>query len=391
MRPHCTLAITLPPSPPATHNTADQMLARRPCARSDGTLDCVVVLELLDALRRNPLLQQAYQLPDGTAPPEIRKILIAIENLADESCCRPGTPPPLTAGAIARIARCETRARFEESWCVQVARHAKDTTADGLYRHRVVLSDGVHEIPALVDSRLHSTLCTGDVVKVVWVVTEAVVHADGVGTDIPVSVIITAASRLAGYHRCTTVHNAANLTAAVHRPIRGPDAEAQVIDDPGIPDEDPEWHFIPATSCDGCGCEAAHAKDADGDIIPDTTYPCNRPAHTCRAPDLPGVAEVWDEMVRNWPRDENEPPYPADPIAACRRGEAGAERACRFALYYHVATNWYDCRGKGNRLMMPTCLWAAIRRAHPERRPGPGYTEEVYVPGDNDESDWEDE
>ena len=44
--------------------------------------------------------------------------------------------------------------------------------------------------------------------------------------------------------------------------------------------------------------------------------------------------------------------------------DAPAEQR-RFALYYYVATNWYDARGSGNRSMLPRCIWAAIRALHP--------------------------
>ena len=349
------------------------------------------MLNVVDALRTDPDLRQAYRRPTETAPAAIRKLVICVENLADEFCCRPGVSPPLTVGALLRLMACENRTAFGESWIAQVTRHAV-TTDEGVHRHRVVLSDGANTVRATVDSQLHDSLCTGTVENAVWCISSAVLHVDDGMAEGDVSIIVTVATRLLGFQRLAAAWNGDDLVPCRHAPASATaDAAMRVeIEDPGIPEGDPTWYFVPATACDGCGCDCAFAKDETGSVIPETTYPCNRPASTCRAADLPSVAEVWDNMVDNWPRKETEVPRPDDPMAAIAARDPDAARSCRFAIYYYLATNWYDCRGKGNRIMLPTCLWAAIRRAYPEPRSGPGYSEEVHVPGADDE-DWQDE
>ena len=75
----------------------------------------------------------------------------------------------------------------------------------------------------------------------------------------------------------------------------------------------------------------------------------------CRAPALPPVEEVWDEMCERFPAQG---PCEVDPH------DATAEQR-RFALCCHVAANWHDARGSGNRSTLPRCIWAAIQALDP--------------------------
>ena len=270
--------------------------------------------------------------------------------------------------------------RVDRSVVVQVESAGAATNQDGIFRVRLVLSDGEFKMRALLDSRLHGSLC-GDLIEFAASAegdsdSDADESDDGLGDGQPPPVVGSVWS-MSSWTRCRAdtgadvivVHNAAailgypagtevvgvgDLDWAVEdaRPPPSPvTLTCTVTDGSGVPGQP---GHVPTVRCNGCDCRRAWGKVGtafDHSLECPSTFACVG----CRAAHIPPAEEVWDEMVERFPDNG---PFEADPH------DAPAEQR-RFARYYCVATNWFDARGSGIRVMLPRCIWAAIRAADP--------------------------
>ena len=356
------------------------------------TLNVCLVCEVLAHLRSEPTIVRAMGSPRSTQHPDIAALLGEVDLLAETRAVLVAPPPPLSRGGVTLLLSFEVAARASRSVVVQVASAAIMDGADGIFRVRLKMSDGEQQTPALLDSRLHRSLCRelleatsgedeggvdvgGDprppVVGAVWCLSAWTRFQSATGVEV---IVLHEAAPLPGCPAGADVVGSGELIDAVAaiQPPPAPTVPADTTTD-GVGEPGQPGH-VPTVTCDGCDCDKAWGK-----VLTSFDYDKEHPstfAHVgCRAPALPPVEEVWEEMCERYPGGG---PYEDDPCDA-----PAGER--RFALYYYVATNWYDARGSGNRSMLPRCIWAAIRALHPSDEHDEGMPDAAdYTPPDPD-------
>jgi hypothetical protein len=286
----------------------------------------------------------------------------------------------------------------------QVVHHVEDTEHEGVHRWRLRVSDGVSHMPALIDATLHRALCsrlTPDA-KPVWVIRRGVVQRGSRIFDDRLELVILSAEVHAGHGRCQVVANRERLRSCQPPPaiftktMAGRDSHScshsksdvnaadnsdssswdsdsgsgtsdSIYEGRGsdFSDKDESDHNaddlseVVCANGEVCDCAKGISFDNDGQ-----EYHCLRPnSGRCRAVELPEVAAsgVWDVMCERFADSAHlgHGSYPDDPSRA-----TPAQR--RFALYYYLATNWYDARGSRKRIALPACLVCVIRQAHPD-------------------------
>jgi hypothetical protein len=274
-----------------------------------GAVNAEGLMEVFALCRTHPGLLLAMKHRRGALAPLMRSLLLELGLLAETYACATNPAPPLSRGALASMwghaAEPPGKRVSDCSWVMRVVSHGiDDDVPPSMHTHRVRVSDGRHAVNALLDTRLHATLCAGDATGAVWLVVDVSV----VQGDLGKGLVIIEAEPLLGFQSVEVPPIDHDEPA----PADVPDAP-DGIDAPAVPPPEHEcpghqngsgFQPVPRWACDGCDCDVAHGASGgrvEGWLsVPDftTTYACNFQAADggCRGRELPEIEEVYDKM-----------------------------------------------------------------------------------------------